>query len=220
MNWKEPAQWQIRDRIDVPLDEVVIDTFAYPEDALRSTRAILNVVVARKSNVKDLVDWVGQAGLRLETIDIPDMAFRNIASLYGEEGRPIVVLVLDEFEGTILFYKDDRLYFSRKIGASVFDKAGEEDKEDADLEQLCLEIQRSLDYFESQLNQASPRRILVYATSGSERLRQAIAGRLSLDTKVLDLNRLGLDVGSRELVVEERISAVRAVGAALRQESG
>ena len=214
---EEAARWQVRDSLDFPLAEAVVDTFDVPEDLQRGSQQMLNVIAARKSSVQELVDWVRFAGLEIEAIDIPELVFRNVASMYADEGRPIALFVFDGAAGSIFVFKNDALYLTRKINASVLFEEGEKAAREADLEQLCLEIQRSLDYYESQLNQAPPRRILVYSSSGQHELGDAIATNLNIDVKVLDLSRLGIEVGSREAQFEHRVSSLRAIGAALRQ---
>ncbi len=218
---EEAIGWQIKDSIGFDLDDAVIDTFDFPADALRGRKPIVNAVVARKTDIREFVSLVDYAGLDLEAIDVPEMAFRNIASIYAEEGRPIAMLTMDEAAGTVSIFKDDQLYLSRHINitTSVFAASGDIEKEEEGIEQLCLEIQRSLDYFESQLNQAAPKRLLLYATTGSAILHEAISSRLNIEATILDLRRLGIDIGSREIDIDERVSSVRAVGAALRQES-
>jgi Tfp pilus assembly PilM family ATPase len=217
---EEAVRWRVKDSIDFDVEEAVVDVFDFPEDALRGRKPILNVAVARKSVVRDLVEMVRGSGLDLKAIDIPDMALRNIVSTYAEEGRSIAMLVLDKATGHVSLYKNDLLYLSRQINInpSVFGDSGDKVNEERGLDQLCLEIQRSLDYFESQLNQVAPKKILIYTTRGAQRLHAAITDNLSVDATILDLNRFGIEVGNRELDLEERVSSVRAVGAALRQE--
>ena len=130
------------------------------------------------------------------------------------------MLVLEKGTGTISLYKNDLLYLSRQININLSVIGDSDDKESAGkgFEQICLEIQRSLDYFESQLAQVAPKRILVYSAEGADRLHEAITGKLDVDATVLDLSRFGIEVGNRGFDVAERVSSVRAVGAALRQE--
>ena len=195
------------------------DSFAYPEDALRGKKAMINVVVARKEDIRRLVSIVANSGLDLVAIDIPELAVRNVSSLYAEEGRSLAVLILDEGIGTISLFRNNMLYLSRQIviDTSVFSPEGDTERREMEFDRLCLEIQRSMDYFESQLHQIAPRRILIFSCTGSEVVSEGVSRRLSMDTGVLDIGRMGIDIGSRKLDAEGRVSAVRAVGAALRK---
>lgn len=217
---EDALRWKIKEFIDFDVQDAVIDTFDYPEDALRGRHSIVNVVVSRKAYISELVELVSGSGLNLKAIDIPELAFRNIASLYTEAGRSIAMLCLDQSVGTISLFKNDQLYFSRQVNidASVFGDSDDKEKVEEGVGQLCLEIQRSFDYFESQLNQATPKRLLLYATTRSTRLQGSISSRLNIEATVLDLRRLGIEVGSTEFDIEERVTSLRAVGAALRQE--
>ncbi len=216
---EDAVRWLVKDSIDFPIDDAVIDTFEYPQDAMRGRRKLVNVVAVRKSEISFLVDLISGSGLELQAIDVSELALRNITGQYAEEGRPIALLVLDESTGFIALFKDDLLYFSRQlaINTSVFTNSDDTESEQRGYEQLCLELQRSLDYFESQLNQAAPKRLLIYSTGATLKLQEVISERLNIDAAVLDLGRLGIEVGNRALSEQSRMSSVQAVGAALRQ---
>ncbi len=218
---EEAVRWQIKDSIDMALDDAVIDSFIYPEDALRGGKSMLNVVVARKRDIRALVEMVQDSGLELVAIDIPDMAVRNVSNLYAEEGRSLAVLMVDGDTATISLFKNEMLYLSRQIiiDASVFTASGDKERREREFDRLCLEIQRSMDYFESQLNQIAPRRILVYAAADPKPVSDGVAERLNTETSILQIERLGIDIGSRELAFKGGASVVRAVGAALRKEA-
>ena len=54
--------------------------------------------------------------------------------------------------------KDGNLYLTRRLDADM-EGLGDPDRRGATGQQLALEVQRSLDYVESQLGQVPPRRL-------------------------------------------------------------
>jgi len=76
---RQAAGWRVRDLIDFPLDQAVIDTYDPPESTQRARRNI-NVVVARRAAVAERVEELREAGLEIVAIDIPELVQRNICA--------------------------------------------------------------------------------------------------------------------------------------------
>lgn len=210
----EALQWSIRDVVDYKIEDTIIDAFPVPDDALRGRDPMMNVVGARKPRLRSVIDTCKSLGISVHSIDIAELSLRNLARCYVDDDKPIAVMLLEHGSGNILIFKNDALYFSRKITCSgaVFEGVDDEDTRNA-RDQVCLELQRSLDYFQSQLGQVAPRQVLVAAGPGTVDLQLAIINNLDIEPIVLELEDMN------ESDFPHQPCLIRAVGGALRRDT-
>lgn len=203
------VRWQVRDLLDYHVDDAVIDVFDVPGDE-RPGRPMY-VVAARVQTVQERVDLAEAAELELRAIDIPELALRNLAcQLPGSaEGLALVRVLADE--GVILVVRDEALQFARnvEIGAS----SGAAQLQD----RLALEIQRSLDYYDSAFRQGPIGRVALAPFEGDmAAMAEHLHGALGLRVHTIDLDEILTPV---EAVPPDRqAAALEAVGGALRVE--
>jgi len=210
----QAAAWRVRDLVDMPLDQAVIDTFQPPESAQRGERQI-NVVVARRSVVEERVQMLKDAGMDLVAIDIPELVQRNICLRLAEARGGHALLALDDHDGLLTVFRDGELFLARSLDTGLNAlAAGDDESVDA----LLLEVQRSFDYFESALSQPPLGALYIYPPAADpERVAAAVTEGLS----GVDCRCVGLaDIASVDGTLDpdaERAPALHAVGAALRE---
>ena len=90
-----------------------------------------------------------EAGLRIEAIDIAEMAIRNLALHIDRPGRPRAYLHLQAGQTAIEIADGAQVFLSRRVMQDL-DAGSAAELLRAQMENLALEVQRSLDYFESQ----------------------------------------------------------------------
>lgn len=167
---KDALRWKVQELINSDIDAVAIESFKQPNK--NKTYA----AVSKKETVNQIANFVAEIGLKLISIDIPELSYRNlidhIAAAQTDSyvmsdvetniehklslGQSTALLIVCEGEGHLLIFKDGNIYLSRKFS---FRSAG--DKEIDSLEDaLIVEIQRSLDYFERQTGEVIPNTIL------------------------------------------------------------
>ncbi|KXS49401.1 MAG: hypothetical protein AWU57_5130, partial [Marinobacter sp. T13-3] len=116
---------------------------------------LVNLVAARKSLVQELVALVNNADLKLQQIDIAELALRNFAAGLDAGNVGVAVVHLRDRYGQMVVCRGETLYLSRRLELSYDDLLDASKQEEA-VQALALEMQRSMDYFESQLGQAPP----------------------------------------------------------------
>ena len=156
----EAVRWKLGDLLDYPASEAVIDTFPFPDDATRDRGQLINAVCARQDLIGAHVAVVREAGLELNRIDVAELALRNLVAYADPESRGAALLYLSENHGHMVFCRGSMLYMARRIEVSMAQLRDAGSQEQA-VQALALEMQRSLDYFESQLRQVPPGRIQV-----------------------------------------------------------
>ncbi|MEF8793840.1 pilus assembly protein PilM [Thiohalorhabdus sp.] len=208
--WRSALRWRVRDLLDFPADQAVIDAFPVPiQPSGEGPQAF--VVAARQDTVRERVTQLSEAGLDARFVDIPDMAHRNLAWLLPEPAYGTCLVILDERSSLISITKGGELTFCRQIGLEVGQElnrvaeelgvepeeaqrqrvedglaAGGSEPEGGQLggptneelaleeegeatapstaltdfaDRLALEIQRSLDYYDSRFRQAAIQKI-------------------------------------------------------------
>ncbi|MEE8366273.1 MAG: hypothetical protein V3R76_10830 [Gammaproteobacteria bacterium] len=140
--------WRIKDLINYEVTSAVVDSYPLPISNKNNIQQI-SVVCAHESTVGFYVDSIKSTGLTLSAIDIHDLVSKNLPCVHQGIGRTQAILSLDKQSGVLSIFHDTDLYVSRdfKIGIDQITRAGSEDESEYD--SLLLEIQRSMDYFES-----------------------------------------------------------------------
>lgn len=210
---RDAMRWRVKDMISQPLEDVVIDCFALPEDAYRGRTRMVYCAVLEKSRMQHYAGLVEHAGLRMASIDITEMAFRNLGLLAGSEGVNLALLRLRTSEGLICIQNGADIYMARHIEHGLA-------RASQDLTSMTLEIQRSLDYFESQLGKGYINRLMLLPMKqDGERTHQALVSGLAVNLQRLDLRELFPGQPAADLPEALQAFCFGAVGAALRQEA-
>ncbi len=148
---REAVRWKIKDLVSFNVEEAVIDVFPQP------VKDMLYVVATTADTVQKLVDVSVDLGLSLQAIDIPELSFRNYIEQFVDADRACTFVVIKNTVGRLCIFKGGNLYLSRSFslnyGGGLTDPLPEDD--------VVLEIQRSLDYYERQLGEVQPDRIVI-----------------------------------------------------------
>ena len=209
---RDAMRWRVKDLIGESLEDVVIDCFALPDDAYRGRTRMVYCVVLTKARMKEYRALVQHAGLRLASIDITEMALRNLGLLAGAGATNLALLRVRTSEGLIIVQNGADLYMARRIEHGLA-------RAEHDLSGATLEIQRSLDYYESQLGKGYISRLLLLPMKqDGERTHQALASGLAVNLQRLDLRDLFPGQPASDLPEPSQAFCIGAVGAALRQE--
>ncbi len=150
--------WQVKDLVTVPPEDMIADYIDLP--GYSAQQAKINVVVARQSWLQQLVHCVSQAGMQLASIQPAEWLAHQL--LVSARQPCMLIIHQPDQEMLLQIVQDGLLYFSRRTrGFSKLHLANPDDLQGDILERLLLELQRSMDYFESQLKQPPVRDIRV-----------------------------------------------------------
>lgn len=222
---REAARWRVRELVDFPVDTAAIDVFELPAGSSSARSAY--VVAARGEAIRSQVRQVQDAGLKLEVVDIPELAVGNLVELMPENATGVAVLCVGRQNSSVALYRQSALYLARTLGVGVERLAAleprAEDLEGAhfshELEGMVLEIQRSLDYFESHFGQAPINSLILMPTAEPlpallEALERSLTVRVSLfdPAAVLDW--------AEQPTPQDLAACLGALGGALRLRAG
>ena len=138
-------RWQLQDLVTLDLEQAVIQSF------LQADGKKLYGVVAPKSVVQRQVNVAKTLNLPLVAIDIPELSYRNYIATCIHSEQSVALALLQQNLGTLLIYQQGNLYFSRRFTINYASPAAPLPEDE-----LILELQRSLDYYERQMGQVPP----------------------------------------------------------------
>lgn len=188
----DALKWKLKDFLDFSPSDAVSDVFSFPEDASRGRGPLVNVVAARKSLVQELVALADGAGLELVRVDIAELALRNLASRMDTANRGVALVHLRERYGQMVVCRGDTLYLSRRLDVS-YDDLRDAGRQENAVQSLALEIQRSMDYFESQLGQVPPATIRLVARDSVLPLTSMLSSYVAASIETVAWSEFGLE---------------------------
>ncbi|VUD56800.1 hypothetical protein TDB9533_02405 [Thalassocella blandensis] len=209
---REAVRWRIKDLISIPVEKALVDVFLLPADGNRSGKKMVYVVVAERTRIQTLVDQVHDSGLTLASIDIAEMALRNISLIKQREGdnnRGVAIARIVEGGGTVSLYRNGNMYLSRQFklnyGGGLLD--------DLPNDALALEVQRSLDYYERQMGLAPPSVLYLCGENiSADKINEEFKRSLTVPVAILSLQGdLPFPEESDESLVQMCIGALGGV---------
>lgn len=204
----QAVRWRLRELISFPLDQAVVDVFDVPSQA-RGNRKMVYAVAAEAQVTDELATQLREARAALHAIDIPELCLRNIATQLEQDKFGVACLLVQGTRGVLTLSREQNLYLVRQMEVPL------EAATDADaIAQVALEVQRSLDYFESHYDQRPIRDVLLAPSPAAGALSGALDREMAVNVSLLDLNELV--EAPTPLSAEEQSVGLLAVGAALR----
>lgn len=173
----QAAKWLVRDQLDFPPDEVLMQHYQPIGSHSRSDQVVL--VACQKGMIEKLVEISHKLDLELEHIAIEELCI-GLALQQHLESEQICGFIGEDQNGLIFnFYQGQSLTFNRYIRGKNFPKVeAQELSLDTDIEeaneQFLLEIQRTLDYAVNQIYRAPVMRLLLQPCAQNENLANLI----------------------------------------------
>jgi MSHA biogenesis protein MshI len=109
------------------------------------------VVAVAKTRIRALVSMIEECGLVLDSIDVPELVLRNLAAHFVGDSDGAAFMDLRGSGSTMNITRAGDLYLSRRINSKLDSNIMQSPDWVAIKARLILEIQRSLDYYESQM---------------------------------------------------------------------
>ncbi len=219
---KSAVRWGLKDMLDYPVETATVDMVMVPAGPNSTARGkSVYAVSAKNSEIESVMKTFLEAKLSLQVIDVPELAQRNVATLFETEGRGLAMLAFDEEGGLLTFTAGGELYLSRRIevGSLMLEQADAGRREQM-FERITLELQRSLDHFDRQFSHVPLARVMLGPLPESIGLQAYLAKNLYVPVESLNLFSV-LDFGERiemrDPGYQQRYIAV--LGAALRSET-
>ena len=212
--------WRIKDQLKYPINEAVIDYFLLPDDAYRGRQKMAYVAVMRKEALEADVQRFEDDGLTLDDVSIMELAINNVSSQLPVDSGSCATLSLGRRHGFINMSINGDVYLSRGIDtgwdALLYEGLNGLSRgiDNPELNKLLLQLQRSLDYYESQLGKGVVTTLYLNpAGEQGELLVDFLRENLVLTVEMIDTaNILAFDAA---ITSEQRRKCFPAIGAVL-----
>lgn len=198
----DALQWKVKDLLNKAMEESIIDGFLLPEDAYRGRQKMAYTVVADRVELQAVANSLNNINVELDRIEVPELVLLGLLTQNAKaseasaqlEPQNEMIVVIGRERGFLAVVANQALYFSRPLDIS--DNALQNDTHifstNGQVDNFILEMQRSRDYFESQIGKGTIARILLAPLNSDA----------SLISKTI-LERLGISV---ELVAQSSIT--------------
>lgn len=205
----EAVKWKIKDLIQYPISEAVVDIFSHPE-VPGVHRDIVDVVVSPKEIIDKKAAFIEAIGLNLVAVDIPEFSYRNYIESTTHAESNLALVLLKPSHGKLVVINKGSVCFSRSFvvnyNGGLFDDIPEND--------IVLELQRSLDYYERQMKQVMPA-VVVFAGENLIDDKVTEVTKESFNQKVLVETVSGFNFDEEDSLASSRLMAT--YGASLRR---
>lgn len=212
---REAMRWRVKEMIEFPVDRAGIDVIEIPAPGSRTRQ--MWVVAASHDVLRPRIHLFQDAKARLTAIDIPELAQRNLASLFAEPNRGVALASFDDKGGRLTVSYQGELFMTRHIdvGAPELADAGAA----ALHERVLLDIQRTLDNFDRNYSAIPLTRLLIGPLPGGDAFVAYLRANLSLPVERADLAAV-LDIAATPRLADAAVQADGwlALGAALREQ--
>lgn len=208
-------KWRVKDLIDYHIDNTVIDILSLSKNVSNSNT--VEVVATEESTISHIVNLLRSANINISSIDIADLAARNIGFHCNPELGSYALLNLWNEDSHINVYLNNDLYLSRSssIGLTTLEHVSEDDIASLTiLDTLALELQRTYDYYESHSRQAPIGELFILKnTVSNSDFAELIKQRTGVNTETIDISAL---TSNTDTLIDNK--CLMALGGALRNE--
>ena len=218
---RQAVAWRVKDLVDYSLDEAIVDLFHLPRHSTASARAIAYAVISRNETVEESVTAArAQVAHPVSIVDIPELCLRNISTMLPDEEHGAAFLHFTDTDGFLTITRAGRLHVVRHIptGRKTFvENADDSFFVNERAAGIALDVQRSLDYYESHYDYRPIQKLYLGPGTGLDVLPKALNENLGLEIVQLELEDLFEIEG--ELAAEDQGRCLIAAGAALRPDT-
>lgn len=186
---KEALRWGLKGMVDYPVETACIDVLDIPMDGAGAGRpASVFAVSAAEQSVRARIRPFEEAKIPLAAIDIPELAQRNVATMFEDENRGLAFLRLDDAGGQLTLTFHGELIALRRVEVSALQLVeGDAGRQAQVMERLVLELQRSLDNFDRQYSFIPVSKLMVAAYPAVDGIVAALSENLYIPVLEMDL---------------------------------
>jgi len=211
-------RWSLKERLDYAVDAATIDVIRIPSDKSSGKPAAVFAVSADNAVLTPVIHAFDEARVKLEVVDIPEMAQRNLATLVADENRGLAMLTFDADGGLLTFTFQGELFFSRRIEMTSDQLATTDaDRRASYFDRLGLELQRSLDNFDRMFSFIQVSKVVLGPGAAASELAGFLKDYIYVPAEILDVTAV-IDCAAAPELHSPELQAERLllIGAGLR----
>jgi MSHA biogenesis protein MshI len=218
------ARYSMRDAFDFPIDTSTLDIFDLPEQTSHGDKRLCFAIASRGDAIEKMSGVFERHFRKFDVIDIPELCQRNLAALLPQDAKGVAFLMLRDDFAQLVLTRRGMLYVTRRFefrerGELNGDEEFEANELPLDPQHLSLELQRSLDYYESHFDETAIGELYI-APSGmrANLLAAELGAATGLRISMFNIHDL-IDVSFSAEIPDGWLPCM-AIGAALRASKG
>jgi MSHA biogenesis protein MshI len=218
------ARYSMRDAFDFPIDTATLDVFDLPEQTSRGDKKLCFAIASRGDAIEKLSETFERHFRKFDVIDIPELCQRNLSALLPQDAKGVAFLMLRDDFAQLVLTRRGQLYVTRRFeyrerGQLNGDSDEEANELPLDPQHLSLELQRSLDYYESHFDETAITELyMAPAGMRANLLAAELGASTGLRISMFNIHDL-VDVSFSAEIPDGWLPCM-AIGAALRQRKG
>ncbi len=214
------ARYSLRDVFDFPIDNATLDLFDLPAEANSGAKGTCFAIATRGDAVQSITKTFERQFRRFDVIDIPELCQRNLAALLPQDAKGVAFLLIRDDFAQLVLTRRGMLYVTRRFDFGMRGELnGDADAEATELpldpQMLSLELQRSLDYYESHFDESAILDLFIAPTGSRANIMAAELGA-STGLRISMFNLFDLVDVSFDAEIPDGWLPCMAIGAALR----
>ncbi len=218
------ARYSLRDTFDFPIDDATLDVFALPAEANSGAKSTCFAIATRGDAIQTITNTFERQFRRFDVIDIPELCQRNLAALLPQDAKGVAFLLIRDDFAQLVLTRNGMLYVTRRFDFGMRGELnGDVDAEASELpldpQLLSLELQRSLDYYESHFDESAIADLFIAPAGPRANLMAAELGA-STGLRISMFNMFDLVDVSYSAEIPGGWLPCMAIGAALRARKG
>ncbi|MEO8019921.1 MAG: hypothetical protein ABI769_19090 [Pseudomonadota bacterium] len=218
------ARYSMRDVFDFPIDNATLDVFELPAEANTGAKGTCFAIATRGDAIEKLRQAIERQFRGFDVIDIPELCQRNLAALLPQDAKGVAFLLIRDDFAQLVLTRNSMLYVTRRFdfrqrGELNGDEDAEANELPLDPQVLSLELQRSLDYYESHFDESAITDLFIAPAGTRANLMAAELGA-STGLRISMFNIHDLVDVSFSAEIPDGWLACMAIGAALRARKG
>jgi MSHA biogenesis protein MshI len=217
------ARYSMRDAFDFPIDTATLDIFDLPEQTSHGDKKLCFAIASRGDAIEKMSNTFERHFRKFDVIDIPELCQRNLAALLPQDAKGVAFLMLRDDFAQLVLTRRGQLYVTRRFeyrerGELNGDEMEEANELPLDPQHLSLELQRSLDYYESHFDETAIGELYIAPAGMRANLLAAELGASTgLRISMYNIHDL-IDVSFSAEIPDGWLGCM-AIGAALRARS-
>jgi MSHA biogenesis protein MshI len=219
---RQAARYSMRDAFDFPIDTATLDIFDLPEQTSRGDKRLCFAIASRGDAVQKMSEVFERHFRKFDVIDIPELCQRNLAALLPQDAKGVAFLMLRDDFAQLVLTRRGQLYVTRRFEYRERGELnGDSDHSELPLDpqHLSLELQRSLDYYESHFDETAITELYMAPAGPRANLLAAeLSASTGLRIAMYNIHDL-IDVSFSAEIPDGWLPCM-AIGAALRARKG
>jgi len=173
--------WKVKDLVAFEVENAQVDYIELPEDSAKHQGRKVYAVIADKCKVAAKVSLVEELGLNPVLVEVPETALLHLVSNLCSDLVGTSILYMDPEQSLLLLLSEGNMYLSRTLQYNYFDR----------LEAVALDLQRSMDYYESQIGKPPCTKVVVLPLQNDDsEIMQVLRANVGAEITSIDLNEI------------------------------